>query len=278
MKQLTANPLVRHELRTWRRLGRLGGSKHGMSRIVLGAAALLYVTLLVQEHRLLAGGWRDDSFAAFIIATVLLALLIACPLSAAAAIAEDRRRGTWEPLLLTPLSGSEIVWGKLGAKLLLPATVMLAAAPFLAIATAHASHPWSMLLAYVVCVPPPVLGVTALGLLISARARNPLQARAQITVLLFTLMIGLPMAEQFVYDLFLRSGSRDPVLGAVVCPFISFAGLSELVEGRFSAWSGAAMLGPVFYLAMFAVCMTWLSRRFDRWCRDVPTRRKERRS
>jgi ABC-type transport system involved in multi-copper enzyme maturation permease subunit len=74
-----------------------------------------------------------EQFAAACLLVQLAAVIVLAPASAAAAIAEERRRGTLDLLRVSGLSAAEVVGGKLAARVLALAAVVLTGVPALAL-------------------------------------------------------------------------------------------------------------------------------------------------
>jgi ABC-type transport system involved in multi-copper enzyme maturation permease subunit len=103
-----------------------------------------------------------EEFYLTIIGTQLALLILAAPAVAADAICLDRARGALVPLLTTDLSSSEIILGKLLARLLPTAGFVLCSLPVIAICfTMGGIHPEVVFGAYLVCFGVALVGATA---------------------------------------------------------------------------------------------------------------------
>jgi len=200
-------------------------------------AGVVYVYYQVVTFMLRYGGTNagsDGWQAALVLQVVLIWML--CPALAANAITKEREQQTWEMLVFTLLRPSEIVLGKLCARLLpaaillllfLPFTVFsLAISPSLALAECLAGYVWLVSSA---------VFLTTTGLFFSWIFRKTASALACAYLVVFVLLIGLPLLVQVVHYGRYDAWSWSPVLW--LCPI--------RVTGAILAWSGDPYAIPI---------------------------------
>lgn len=273
---LTANPLLRHEwlgrLRLSRRLGRTVAQR----RLVVGGLALLYAALVGLT------GWAmaenpGEAEGAFPSIGVLLILFygLTAPGVAATAIAGERQRGTWDMLLATRLTPAEVVRGKFLGRVGALALVMLAPLPVLLVAAvvgvSTGRFEWAFVPGTFVVPMATLLGLTAIGLLCSARAKTTLSAMVGAYVVTLLLFVVMPLMESFPREMAGIGG--DPVVLWITCPFATLAGWYATFDGSVSDGAPLALFGPLFYLALALFGLLLLTARFDDWLRYGEGRR-----
>jgi ABC-type transport system involved in multi-copper enzyme maturation permease subunit len=272
-----SNPVLRHELRSLTRLPRqLSGSR----RLRWLAALLLAWSfgMLLFEFGYVMGDRRhpDDSFFQDLAFACLALTMLLAPVQAAGAIAGERQRNTWEMLLTTPLTPREILGGKYLGRLLNWACYLALSLPFLVEAAWHAEHPGLLWLIFWLVLPPTYLGLSALGLLCSARSRTAAQARVLAVSWALALVGGVPLAETLWNSLV--GGSGDGYYASfVTCPPMAAAAMFERCTfvpdgGRLAPESALAWLMPIFYLLLAAGCLLALTFWFNRWLRSETVR------
>lgn len=101
------NPLLEEATRAWRKFFRVaGGPGRGVSYLVVGIIALIYLWLLAEI--VVSRGDATDGILFFQLVIVTLVM----PTSVYGAISGERERTTWEALILTRLTPGQIVAGK----------------------------------------------------------------------------------------------------------------------------------------------------------------------
>ena len=102
------NPLLEEATRAWRKFFRVaGGPGKGVSYLVVGIIALIYLWLLAEI--VVNRGDLSDTLLFFQLIVVTLVM----PTSVYGAISGERERTTWEALILTRLTPGQIVSGKI---------------------------------------------------------------------------------------------------------------------------------------------------------------------
>jgi hypothetical protein len=277
VRAVVDNPLLRHELRSVQRqcvrLARTAGGR----RLVLGLVALGYLAALAWWARVLLGEARHPSDEGFLVPAAMLLFMITvlAPTHAANVIATERQKGSWDLLLVTPLTAREIVWGKLLGCLGGHGVFMLGALPFLALGTFRAEHPARLWLATVAVAPLTALLLTAVGLVCSARSRAAAAARATAVGITIALVLG-PLLLDALCGPWLHG---DLAISFAVCPFAIWGALLDPnsfghgVDG----WRGyAAAAGLACYALLSVVLVATLRHRFDVWLRYERERKTRR--
>lgn len=101
------NPLLEEATRAWRKFFRVaGGPGKGVSYLVVGIIALIYLWLLA-EIVVYQGDLSD-----MLLFVQLTVVTLVMPTSVYGAISGERERTTWEALILTRLTPGQIVAGK----------------------------------------------------------------------------------------------------------------------------------------------------------------------
>jgi ABC-type transport system involved in multi-copper enzyme maturation permease subunit len=148
---------------------------------VAGVAALLFSMWTIATSRatpVAVSSWRDyaalgESYFYALIGVELALVMLAAPAATAGAICLDRARGTLDQILVTDLSDSEVVLGKLGARLLPVMGLVACSWPVMAISLLLGGiDPIALALAFAIIVAVGVFGCT-LALALSVWARKP---------------------------------------------------------------------------------------------------------
>lgn len=162
----------------------------------LAVPDLILIIFLVQHSRLIGAGSPHTGvqlFGTLAIVQLCLILLIT-PVSTASAVSGERHRRTWEVLLVTPLSGLEIVWGKLLAALAVNVLLVLAPLPLFASVFLFGGVTWGEMLRTALVLALTVLLLSAASLCISALTRRPTASARLSSALSLALGFGLSMA------------------------------------------------------------------------------------
>ena len=204
---------------------------------VLGAVVAYYfpadAAIAIESVRPGAGAQGRDLFRVFWIAQAMMVVLL-LPALAAGALAQERERQTLEPLLLSPLTPLQIVWGKgvgvlMFGALLLTATIPVTSLCFLL----GGVSPGQFVSAYAV-----LLGlaafVTGFGLYCSARWHSSTQA----TIACYAL---LPFALALLV-VFMGPGAIVAGLLLLGAAFLKIAGLRT----RWKETRLAKRIGPIY--------------------------------
>ncbi|MGL4514332.1 MAG: ABC transporter permease subunit [Lacipirellulaceae bacterium] len=195
-------PVFRHEMVA---AGR--GTRYTLLRVVVGLLLLVILVVAYQGARE-SGEWGADggglsirgasalvsSFYTSFAWTTLLGVVALTPAVAAGAIASERQRRTIEYLFATDLSNSEIVLGKLVARLLVVAQVALAALPFLAIVGLYGGIPSHLLVAHFGVLASTAALVAAIALVASTWSERPRDAVPRSMRLVMAWFLAAPIA------------------------------------------------------------------------------------
>jgi ABC-type transport system involved in multi-copper enzyme maturation permease subunit len=147
---------------------------------VAGVAALLFSMWTIATSRatpVAVSSWRDyaalgESYFYALIGVELALVMLAAPAATAGAICLDRARGTLDQILVTDLSDSEVVLGKLGARLLPVMGLVACSWPVMAISSLLGGiDPIALALALAIIAAVGVFGCT-LALALSVWARK----------------------------------------------------------------------------------------------------------
>lgn len=130
-------------------------------------------------------------FAAFLLAQVG-AVVVLTPALVAGAIAEERQRKTLHYLLASRLTGSEIVVGKLAARMLQVVALVLAGLPILSLLTLLGGLDPPLVVAAFAATLTTAFALAGLAILVSSRARRARDAIAATYVLAGLWLGGLP--------------------------------------------------------------------------------------
>jgi ABC-type transport system involved in multi-copper enzyme maturation permease subunit len=160
-------------------------------RVLAAGAALLVLALIVPGSHQGIGWGREFITIGSVILAAYLALM--APMLASGAVAGERKRGTLEGLLLTPLTAPQILSGKsLGVWAALGPGLAVLAAHLVLLARLERPEPLGAVMAALLAAA--WLGMTIeLGLLFSARFRMPLQALLFTIGTILLYVAGLPL-------------------------------------------------------------------------------------
>ena len=190
-------PVVERELRVLSRRRRHYGLRFGYCLLLIGivtAAWLVSMDSLTQRSAESAAAHltaRMGAVSRHVVSTVLWFQFVVANLLAVVfvsdALVEERDKGTLEVLLATPIRASEIVVGKLLARILPILTLLAITLPLLAIVRLWGGVPWSNVLSSTMITLSAVLLVGALTLMGSLWARRSHQVMVVMMVCLATL-------------------------------------------------------------------------------------------
>ena len=220
----------------------------------------------------------QDLFWLLVGAQIALVLTI-LPALATGALAQERERQTLQPLLLTPLSPLQIVWGKAGGVLSLVGLLLLATLPLTSLCFLLGGVPPGMMIAAYAAIFGLAIFTTGFGLYCSARwssaTRALLSCYALLPVVISLVVVALPLGALFsgLFCLFLlfyalvqalQKGAEAPLakrLGRVygsaiyvVAPLV-FGGLLWLMW--FDRNIGLIVVGVGFILSYFVMATQW---------------------
>jgi ABC-type transport system involved in multi-copper enzyme maturation permease subunit len=220
-------------------------------------------------HRKLA--LVGDSFFYAIAGTQLVLVLLAAPAYTAGAVCLDKARGTLAHMLVTDLSATEIVLGKLGSRLLPVLGLVVATLPILALATLLGGiDPGALFGGFLVTVGVAVFGC-ALALVLSVWGHRPHEVMLAAYAVLAVLLMAWPAWH------LLPSGwglGLPPLWVEVSNPFwLAFA--PYLRPGSAAAGNYVLFLGGCLGLSALLTALAALSLR--RAANREPVRRSRRR-
>jgi ABC-type transport system involved in multi-copper enzyme maturation permease subunit len=171
--------------------------------------AFLFVWLIdakgVSELRVRDMARIGERFYTYLIGTQLILLLLAAPAATAGAVAEDRARGGLLHLLVTDLSNTEIVLGKLFGRLIPVLGLVVCSLPVPGlVALLGGIEPDSLIGAYLVMAGTAILGCT-IALVLSIHASRPSEALLGTYFALAVLVLPYPV--WMAIDGFLRTST-----------------------------------------------------------------------
>ncbi len=159
--------------------------------------------------------------------------MLAAPAATAGAICLDRARGTLDHMLMTDLSDTEIVLGKLGARLMPVLGLIACSWPVMSIATLFGGiDPFALTMAFAIIVSLALLGCT-LALTVSVWARKPYE----VVLMVYTAW-GLILLAYPTWLGIARSGKipRPPAWLLWVNPF--YLAYSPYISPNSIEWAG----------------------------------------
>ena len=200
------------------------------------------------------------SFLAGLCLIYLLVVTAAAPGPAAAAIAGERERRTWESIFLSHLRPSQIVAGKYLVSLAASVAVLVTMLPPLLMGIHAARLPWSHALPLLLVLGTAPVAVVALALWLSGlfrRTRGALAASYVLTGALFWLSTAWS-AQLLVRGENLWWYLSPAWQAAVLC--LGEPSRSPLARPLLPEWAWFVL----FYLALTAGCLAMLTRRIAR--------------
>jgi len=220
------NPVLEREMR-----GRLRLRRRGLGRSYLWVVVVLAAVIFYFYTRGLAGlfaGPRQDAREFWPLLTYgLLALIVLlAPALTATAITTEREQQTWETLVSTRLSGSEIILGKWLARQTIPILLVLLACPYLLGCVIRGQMGLLLLPATLAFLVITSLFYGALGLLCSYQAKRTVASTATALTCTAFFCLGTYVIASVVVIL---SGPRDSVV-LWINPFYALSAL----QGSFS--------------------------------------------
>src|SRR5262245_10996532 len=216
---------------------------------LLGALIVVWFTVVGWKPTL---GLEDlakigQPFFVALVGTQLAVVLLVAPAATAGAICLDKSRGTLQHLMVTDLADSEIVLGKLAARLIPVFGLILCSLPVLALSSLLGGIDLMALLgAYMVTLGVAVLSCT-LALTLSIWGRKTHEVLLLNYLIWALLLLAYPLA-QFL-DRHLTGGVLVPPEMALLNPFwLAFRPYVE--PGTGNLYEGAVMLGVCLALSL----------------------------
>ena len=187
------------------------------------------------------GGARGQSLFWTLFWGQIALVLAILPALATGALAQERERQTLQPLLLTPLSPLQIVWGKAGGVLSLVGLLLMATLPLTSLCFLLGGVSPGMLIAAYASILGLAVFTTGFGLYCSARWTSATRALmgcyALLPVVLALVLVAMPLGALF---------------SGLFCLFLVFYSLAQLLhKGRESplakrlgrVYAGASLVG-----------------------------------
>lgn len=178
-----ANPLLARELRAALRNVRT----FALLAVYVAILGAVVVSQFPSEQSVdIAPGGGRTGYALFTTFCGAQALLVMAllPALASGALSQERERQTLEPLLMTPMTPLQIVWGKAGGALALALILLLATLPLTSLCFLLGGvSPVELLVAYAGLLSLALFSI-AIGIYCSAKWRNTLQATVACYILL----------------------------------------------------------------------------------------------
>jgi ABC-type transport system involved in multi-copper enzyme maturation permease subunit len=206
-------------------------------------------------------------------------ILIIIPALATGALAQERERQTLQPLLLTPLSPLQIVWGKAGGVLSLVGLLLIATIPLTTLCYMLGSVDTGMIIAGYAAILGLAVFTTGFGLYCSARWHSATKALllcyAFLPIVLGLVLVALPLGASFsgifcLYLLFIgvvngwkrgekskaaqKLGDAYSKMVYVVAPLVIFAILFLMAYDRSI---GLIAVGIGFIFSYFLLATQW---------------------
>ena len=203
------------------------------------------------------GGARGQSLFWTLFWGQIALVLAILPALATGALAQERERQTLQPLLLTPLSPLQIVWGKAGGVLSLVGLLLLATLPLTSLCFLLGGVSPGMLIAAYASILGLAVFTTGFGLYCSARWTSATRALmgcyALLPVVLALVVVAMPLGALF---------------SGLFCLFLMFYSLAQLLQkGRESplakrlgrVYAGVSLVGaPLVFAAL--LWLMWADR------------------
>ena len=206
MSLLRDNPVFLREARWWYRFHWL--RRNRSARIVTGVIVLIFAYYYVNSIEAVWHG-DDRQFRPlwFGLQRFLLTLIVLLgPALAAAAIAREREQQTWEALLMTRITGPEVVVGKWMATLLPLGAVILATLPLMVTAYSTFGTSLEEMFTNILFFPLTATAYTMLGVACSFCSRRASVARVTALVISVCLCFGTLIVDGHLGTLF-QAGS-----------------------------------------------------------------------
>ncbi len=184
-------------------------------------------------------------------------ILIIIPALATGALAQERERQTLQPLLLTPLSPLQIVWGKAGGVLSLVGLLLVATIPLTSLCYPLGGVDIGMIIAGYAAILGLAVFTTGFGLYCSARWHSATKALvscyAFLPIVLALVLVALPLGSSF---------------SGIFCLYLLFMGIvSGMKRGEKSKAAqklGGAYAKLVYVVAPLVICGVLFLMAYDR--------------
>lgn len=253
-----SNPVLTRELRASLRNARAFGLL-ALYVALLGAVVTANFPGEVNIDLQSDGGARGRDLFFWLFGGQIALILAILPAMATGALAQERERQTLQPLILTPLSPLQIVWGKAGGVLSLVGLMLLATLPLTSLCFLLGGVDAGMLIAAYATILGLAVFTTGFGLYCSARWQSATRALmscyALLPIVIALVMVAMPLGALF---------------SGLFCLFLLFYGLVQaLQKGREAplAKRFGRVYGSVSYVAAPLVIggllwLMWADRNF----------------
>ena len=237
------------------------------SMFVIGLLAALLVVGLGREGRLIAASAPPlramaqigETLFVAVVGTQLTLVLLAAPAATAGAICLDRSRGTLAHLLATDLTDTEIVLGKLAARLAPVLTLVAAAFPFMELLTLLGGvSPDALLGAFLVALGVAVLGC-CLAMLFSVWVRRTHEAMLATYAVWGLWLLGTPMINMINRVTSIYFPSLPPTADPYRLAFAPYwhpgsVGPEDYLAFLAATWGLSAVLALIAWWTMRRAC------------------------
>ena len=203
------------------------------------------------------GGARGQELFYWLFGGQVALILAILPALSTGALAQERERQTLQPLILTPLSPLQIVWGKAGGVLSLVGLMLLATLPLTSLCFLLGGVDTGMLVAAYSAILGLAVFTTGFGLYCSARWQSATRALmtcyALLPIVIALVMVALPLGALF---------------SGLFCLFLLFYGLVQLFQKgreaplakRFGRVYGSAIYGATPLIFLGLLWLMWADR------------------
>lgn len=225
MIQDKINPIISREMRSRMRNRRTFFGLTGYAMLLGGLAGIIYASFYYSANAYNSQAYNLSTpnieigpyLGKTLFSVTVILLLIMLPFTAATlaadAVAGEKERQTYEILRITPMSTPRLVWGKLGAVLVLLVLYILIALPLLMLAFLFGGVTVGELLIATLGLLVTALAFAAWGLYVSSVARTTKMATAVSSTLILFFIYGLPFMiwmGGIMISLFVNAQSNNP--------------------------------------------------------------------
>ena len=273
-----SNPVLTRELRASLRNARAFGLL-ALYVALLGAVVTANFPGDVNIDLQSDGGARGRDLFFWLFGGQIALILAILPALSTGALAQERERQTLQPLILTPLSPLQIVWGKAGGVLSLVGLMLLATLPLTSLCFLLGGVDTGMLVSAYATILGLAVFTTGFGLYCSARWQSATRALmscyALLPVVIALVMVAMPLGALFsgLFCLFLlfyalvqalQKGREAPLARRFgrVYGSVSYVAAPLVIGGLlWLMWVdrnvGLIVIGVVFVLSYFVIVTQW---------------------
>ncbi len=273
-----SNPVLTRELRASLRNARAFGLL-ALYVALLGAVVTANFPGDVNIDLQSDGGARGRDLFFWLFGGQIALILAILPAMSTGALAQERERQTLQPLILTPLSPLQIVWGKAGGVLSLVGLMLLATLPLTSLCFLLGGVDTGMLVSAYATILGLAVFTTGFGLYCSARWQSATRALmscyALLPIVIGLVMIAMPLGALFsgLFCLFLlfyglvqalQKGKEAPLAKRFgrVYGSVSYMGAPVVIGGLlWLMWAdrniGLIVIGVGFVLSYFVIVTQW---------------------